>query len=66
METTLSKAIWMDRFANRLMQLQPLMNAVTAAANAVDAYPDSSDVEPEAAASRFLEECGPDKCLGSE
>jgi len=66
METKLSKASWMDRFGNRLMQLQPSMNAVTAAANAVDAYPDSAAVEPEEAASSFLEECGPDKCLGSE
>ncbi len=66
MKTKLSKANWMDRFANRLMQLQPSMNSVTAAANAVKAYPDAADVEPEEAASSFLEECGPDKCLGSE
>ncbi len=66
MDAKLSKADWMDRFGERLMRLQPAMNAVAAAANAVDAYADSSDLEPEEAARTFLEECGPDGCTGRE
>lgn len=62
METRLSKAAWLDRFGRELMRLQLTMNAVTAAANAVDAYPDSPVVEPEDAARTWVDECGPDDC----
>lgn len=62
MATRLSKAAWMDRFGEALMRLQPTLNAVTAAANAVNAYPDSQDVEPEDAARAWVDECGPDDC----
>lgn len=43
MEGRLSKAEWVDQFGEALMRLQPTMNAVTAAANAVDAYRMSFD-----------------------
>ena len=62
MEKRLSKAAWMDRFGEALMRLQPTLNAVTAASNAVDAYPDSQDMEPEDAARTWVDECGPDDC----
>jgi hypothetical protein len=62
METSLSKADWIHRFGRALMRLQPTMNAVTAAATAVHAYPDTQDVEPEEAAKIWVDECGPDDC----
>ncbi len=61
-EARLSRAEWMDRFGEALMRLQPAMNAVTAGANAVDAYADGQDVEPEDAARSWVDECGPDDC----
>jgi len=38
------------------MRLHPTMNAVLAAANAVDAYPGSQELEPEDAAKEWVEE----------
>lgn len=46
----LSKALWMDRFGARLMQLHPRMNALEAAGHAVAAHAASSRLEPEAVA----------------
>ena len=43
------------------MQLQPRMNAVTAAQHAVATYPDASDMEPEEAAETFAAEEPPDE-----
>jgi hypothetical protein len=57
-----TKSDWIDRFARTLMRLQPTMNAVAAGTNALDAYPDAMDVEPEVAAQTWVEECGPDDC----
>lgn len=60
MEATLSRSDYGHRFRRALIRLQPSMNAVTAAANAVDAYPDSQEVVPEDAAEDWVNECGPD------
>jgi hypothetical protein len=65
METTGSKSDWIHRFGRALMRLHPNMNAVTAAAKAVDAYADSQDVEPEDAAKRWVDGRGPDACEDS-
>jgi hypothetical protein len=45
--------IWLQRFGVRLMQLRPDMSAVLAARQAVDAFRDAAELEPEAAAERF-------------
>lgn len=57
----LAKPAWHDRFGARLMQLQPRMNAVTAAQHAVATYPDAADMEPEEAAEIFAAEEPPDE-----
>lgn len=57
----LAKPVWHDRFGARLMQLQPRMNAVTAAQHAVATYPDAADMEPEEAAEIFAAEEPPDE-----
>lgn len=57
----LSKPAWHDRFGARLMQLQPRMNAVTAAQHAVATYPDAANLEPEEAAKIFAAEEPPDE-----
>jgi hypothetical protein len=44
------------------MRLHPTMNAVLAAANAVEAYPASQDIEPEDAAKALVGEFGPGGC----
>lgn len=59
MESRLSKAAWMDSFGRELMRLHPTMNAVLAAANAVDAYPGSKGLEPGDAAKAWVHEYGP-------
>ena len=46
----LPKPVWHDRCGARLMQLQPRMNAVTAAQHAVVIYADAADMDPEVAA----------------
>ena len=43
------------------MQLQPRMNAVTAAQHAVATYPDAANLEPEEAAKIFAAEEPPDE-----
>ena len=45
--------VWLQRFGTRLMKLQPHMNAVAAAKNAIDAFRDWAHLEPEIAAERF-------------
>jgi hypothetical protein len=62
METHLSKSDWIHRFGRTLMRLRPSMNAVTAAEHAVDAYPESSEVAPEDAAKRWVDDRSPDDC----
>jgi len=57
----LPKPVWHDRFGARLMQLQPRMDAVTAAEHAVVAYPDAADMEPEEVAEIFADEEPPDE-----
>lgn len=57
----LPKPVWHDRFGARLMQLQPRMNAVTAAQHAAATYPDAADMEPEVAAEIFADEEPPDE-----
>jgi hypothetical protein len=57
----LPKPIWHDRFGARQMQLQPRMNAVTAAQHAVVTYPDAADLESEVAAEIFAAEEAPDE-----
>ena len=53
---SLPKPVWHDRFGARLLQLQPRMNAVTAAEHAVVTYADAADMEPELAAEIFAAE----------
>lgn len=47
---------WVDRFGVRLMQLQPRMNAITAAEHAETTFPDAADLGPEEAAEIFAAE----------
>ena len=58
---SLPKPVWNDRFGARLLQLQPRMNAVTAAQHAVVTYPDAADMDPEEAAEIFAAEEPPDE-----
>lgn len=46
------KHVWLQRFGCRLMSLSPHLNAVTAAKCAFDAFRDSAELEPEAAADK--------------
>jgi hypothetical protein len=48
--------IWLERFSARLMELHPTMSTVAAAQHAVDAHPEASELEPEAAAELFAAE----------
>lgn len=54
-QATLSRPEWIERFGSQLMKLQPAMNAMTAAAQAVAAYPARCAVEPEDAAKAAFE-----------
>jgi hypothetical protein len=49
----LPKAVWMERFGRRLMQLRPSMNSITAATHSVEAYRSESDSVPEEAAEKL-------------
>jgi hypothetical protein len=50
------KPVWLDRFAARLLHLQPRMSAVTAAEHAAATFPGAADLEPEEAAEVFAAE----------
>jgi hypothetical protein len=49
----LPKAIWMERFGRKLMQLRPSMNSITAATHSVEAFRSESESIPEEAAERL-------------
>jgi hypothetical protein len=51
----LPKAIWMERFGRRLMQLRPAMNSITAATHSVEAYRSDSEGVPEEAAEKLAQ-----------
>ena len=58
---SLPKPVWHDRFGARLLQLQPWMNAVTAAQHAAVTYPAAADMDPEEAAEIFAAEEPPNE-----
>ena len=45
--------LWLDKFRTHLMRLQPGMNTLDAAHEAVSIYPDAADMDPEEAAEIF-------------
>jgi hypothetical protein len=49
----LTKVVWMERFAQRLMQLRPSMNSITAATHSVETYRVAQDANPEAEAEQL-------------
>lgn len=55
--------VWTERFRDRLMQLQPGMNARTAAEHAGLTFPDAGDLEPENAAEIFAAEEPPGEAV---
>ena len=56
MTALLSKPIWLERFGNELMRMDPSLNAVKAAEFAVATHPGAYDIRPEKAAQTFLRE----------
>jgi hypothetical protein len=47
-------ATWIERFATRLIQLQPDLRPLDAVRNATWAYPEASELTPEIAAEIYL------------
>jgi hypothetical protein len=47
------KHLWLQRFGQRLLALQPELNAVAAAKRAVDCFHDLAGLDPERAAEVF-------------
>jgi hypothetical protein len=47
------KHLWLQRFGQRLLALQPELNAVAAAKRALDAFHDLAGLDPERAAEAF-------------
>ncbi len=47
-------ASWVERFATRLIQLQPNVRPLDAVRNAAQVYPDVSSMAPEVAAEQFV------------
>ncbi len=51
-------AAWIERFATRLIQLQPDVRPLDAVRNAATAFNDTSDLSPEDAAETYLASAG--------
>jgi len=49
------KHLWLQRFGQRLLVLQPELNAIAAAKRALDCFHDLAELAPERAAEAFAE-----------